>query len=44
MIQILSNLHESYENITENLEDKLVDDFNTLSNERISDKLLDNYN
>ena len=44
MIQILSNLHESYENITENLEDKLVDDFNTLSNERISDKLLDKYN
>ena len=43
MTHILSNLPEAYQNIKEALEYKLYNDENTLTNEKIRDKLLVKY-
>ena len=40
MTQILLNLHESYDNIVENIEYELDENSNPLTIERIHDKIL----
>ena len=44
MTHIISNLPEEYENIVENLEDKLHNDIAMLTIERIQEKLPAKYN